>query len=169
MVRVTAWRRAFARLLEKRRRRKISTSSALSFLSSSIRSIPLSSSLPSFPSLLAYIAYAAIVSSNTVLRLFARTCILRYQAAMIAFSSNAADLSRKVPTTIAIFRASVCIIFTGILYSRSSFTARFLRSLLTALSLSCSLSTSLYFTAALYYTSAGVLAGALARFLAGLI
>ena len=82
--------------------------------------------------------------------------------------SNAADLSRKVPTTIAIFRASGSIVFTGILPSGSSFTARFLYSLLTALSLYYSLSTSLYFTAALYYTSAGILVGALARFLAGL-
>ena len=59
--RVTAWRRAFARLLEKRRRWKgdlISTSSGLSFLSSS--------SLLPFPSLFARTAPAAVGSSNIV-------------------------------------------------------------------------------------------------------
>ena len=76
-------------LLEKRRQRKMTSNTdlTLSFLSLSTDFISLSS-FRSFSSLFARITHAAVGSTNTVLKLFVRTCIPCYQVVTIVFNSK---------------------------------------------------------------------------------
>ena len=80
-------------------------SNTFSFSSSSTVSTSLSSFL-SFSFLFVRTAHAAVDFFNTVLRSFVKLCVSYYQATMIFFNFNAADLSRNIFITIKIFRAS---------------------------------------------------------------